>query len=315
LKYFIGGIGGFIGSTLAHKLLKYDPLCKIVGIDNWSVGKKSFLEDIWYNPRVEILTVDASDLVDLTDSMAGCDVVFHFISNADISKAETMPEIDFWQGTYLTQNILEAMRLNKIKYLIYASGSGVYGDAGETELWEDYSPMLPTSTYGASKLAGEALISAYSHMFGIYARSYRFANVIGKNMTHSVILDFVKKLKTNSKHLEILGNGKQSKGYIHVSNVINALLSTGFQGDELYNYYNVAPDTYITVNQIADIVIKEMGLSGVEYSYSGEQSWKGDIPIVRFNTDKIKKLGWECAYTSEEAVKLAVRELLTRTNL
>jgi len=201
MKYFIAGGAGFIGSTLVHKLLEKEPDAKIIIYDNLSTGRLSYIKDLNSNLNVEFILGNIRDLQFLTESMKGCDVVYHFASNADISKAMTDPTIDFWEGTYLTQNILEAMRINGIKKIIYASGSGIYGDHGHFKI-KERTPLRPvTSTYGASKLAGESLICAYSHMFDIQYRIYRFANVVGGNQTHGVVSDFIIRLKKNPLNL------------------------------------------------------------------------------------------------------------------
>ena len=145
--------------------------------------------------------------------------MFHFASNPDIAKAVTQPDIDFWEGTFLTQNLLEAMRVAGVPRLIYASGSGVYGDTGQTAVTETYSPLLPISTYGASKLACEALICSYTHMFDLHGVAFRFANVVGPRQTHGVAYDFIRRLREHPTPLEILGDGRQSKSYIHVDDV------------------------------------------------------------------------------------------------
>src|SRR5262249_28223433 len=152
------------------------------------------------------------------------ELVIHLASNPDIARAASEPAIDFHEGTYLTHNVLEAMRQTRTPLLLYASGSGVYGDLGELEVNEDHGPLLPISTYGASKLAGEALICSYCHMFDLTARVFRFGNVVGPRQTHGVGFDFLRQLLTRPSYLRILGDGTQSKSYVHVSDVVDAAL-------------------------------------------------------------------------------------------
>jgi UDP-glucose 4-epimerase len=258
---------------------------------------------------------DASDLRTLSDAMRDHDVVIHLASNPDIARAATEPAIDFDQGTYLTHNVVEAMRMTKTPQILYASGSGVYGDLGEVEAHEDWGPMVPISTYGASKLAGEALISAYSHMFGVRGCVYRFANVVGERQTHGVGFDFMRQLGEQPKRLRILGDGTQSKSYIHVSDVLDAvLLAASAPGADRFRTYNVGTGDYITVREIAELAVECMGLppGGTKFEFTGgDRGWAGDVPIVRLDTSRIRALGWSNKMTSREALKTSMLGLLT----
>ncbi len=308
-KYFIVGGAGFIGSHLVNSLLK-DNNVFVKIYDNFSSGKMFHLEEVINNKNLEIVKADVKDLDQLISAMNGIDVVFHFASNPDISKAISQPDIDFWEGTYLTNNVIEAMRINKVKNLIYASGSGVYGDTGYIETNEDYSPMLPISTYGASKLSCEALLSSYSFMFDINAAAFRFANVVGPHQTHGVGYDFIRKLLNNNHELEILGDGTQSKSYIYIYDIINALLLVEKNHLKDYSYFNVATEDNITVNEIADIVVDVMNLKDVMYKHTGgDRGWKGDVPIVRLKSDKIRNLGWKNKLNSYEAIRESVKSM------
>jgi len=311
MKYFIAGGAGFIGSHVAHRILK-DPVCEgLVIYDNFTSGKDRHITDIVNNPRVTVVRADIKDLDHLVKAMSGSETVFHFASNPDIAKAITQPDVDFWEGTYLTQNILEAMRINGGKKIIYASGSGVYGETGYQEVTEDYAPMLPISTYGASKLAGEALICSYCHMFDMVGRAYRFANVVGPRQTHGVAFDFIRRLLQTPDRLTILGDGTQSKSYIYVDDVLDAIFISEIESQSQFDYFNVATGDYITVREIADLVIEEMGLNDVQLEFTGgDRGWKGDVPIVRFNLTKIHSLGWKSKYSSKEAIQLSIRSMM-----
>jgi len=312
MKYFIAGGAGFIGSHVAHRILKDTACERLIIYDNFTSGKDWHIADIVDDPKVTVVRADIKDLERLVKAMAGMETVFHFASNPDIAKAMTQPDIDFWEGTYLIQNVIEAMRVNQIKKIIYASGSGIYGETGYQEVSENYAPLLPISTYGASKLAGEALICSYCHLFDIVGRVYRFANVVGPNQTHGVAYDFIRKLKKDPNHLSILGDGTQSKSYIYVDDIINAILLSDCLSKEKFDFFNVATGDYITVKEIADIVVKEMGLKNVDFRFSGgDRGWKGDVPIVRFNLEKIYSLGWRAKLTSQDAIRQSVRAMLT----
>jgi len=288
---FIAGGAGFIGSHLSHRLLLEKDCEQLVIYDNFTSGRDWHIADIASDPRVTIIREDIKNLDRLANAMSGMDKVFHFASNPDIAKATTQPDVDFWEGTYLTNNILEAMRVNGVKHIVYASGSGIYGDTGYEPVSEDYAPLLPISTYGASKLAGEALINAYCHMFDMVGRAYRFANVVGPRQTHGVVYDFFRKLRVNPTQLSILGNGSQSKSYIYIDDIMEAILLTDKLSQKRFDYFNVATGDYISVKDIADLVVNEMGLGHVDYLFSGgDRGWKGDVPIVRFDLKKIYSL-------------------------
>lgn len=317
-KVFISGGAGFIGSHLVRWLLKDPRVERIVIFDNFSSGQLLYLEEISNDLRLEIVRADLKELSGVSSAMAGCDTVFHLAANPDIARAVTQPDIDFWEGTYLTQNILEAMRLNKVSKIFYTSGSGVYGENPEVAFREDYGPCIPISTYGASKLACESLIAAYCHMFDVSGRAFRFANVVGARQTHGVGYDFIRRLKADSARLRILGDGTQRKSYIHVDDVLGAMRLADEQATKRYDVFNVATDDYITVREIADIAVTLSGISPGETAYEftgGDRGWKGDVPVVRFDCSKIKGLGWRARRSSAEAVTeamKAMREELSR---
>jgi UDP-glucose 4-epimerase len=306
---FISGGAGFIGSHLTPHILGLPSVERVVVFDNFSSGSRARLQGIANDARLTIVEGDVKQLAALTDAMAGSDTVFHLAANPDIAKAVTQPDIDFWEGTYLVQNILEAMRVQRVPRLLYMSGSGVYGDQGKVAVSETHGPCRPISTYGASKLACEALISAYSHMFGLTARAFRFANVVGPRQTHGVGYDFVRRLRQDPTQLRILGDGLQSKSYIHVEDILAAVLLADAAADSGFDVFNVATDDYITVQQIADVAVEVSGLdrARVRYEFTGgDRGWKGDVPIVRFDCAKIKTLGWQCRRNSTEAMRDAM---------
>ncbi len=239
-------------------------------------------------------------------------MVCHFASNPDIARGAVETDLDLKEGALLTYNVLEAMRRTGVGEIIYASGSGVYGDVGDTPTPEDFGPLLPVSMYGAAKLAGEALVSAFGHLFDIKGHIFRFANVVGKRQTHGVGYDFIRKLREDPKRLLILGDGRQSKSYLHVSDAVEAMFFAAANSPERVGIFNVASGDYLDVAAIAQIVIEEMGLSGVSIEYAGgDRGWKGDVPVVRFDLSKIHRLGWKARYGSQEAVRRSVREMLS----
>lgn len=307
MNCFVAGGAGFIGGHMVERLLAR-PDSEVVVYDNFSSGRAWHLPE---NPRLKVVRGDLKDLPALRKAIAGSDVVFHFASNPDIAKAANQPDIDFWEGTYLTQNLLEAMRTQGVAKLIYASGSGIYGDTGEVPVSEETTPLLPISTYGASKLACEALIGSYVHMFGLQGVAFRFANVVGPRQTHGVAYDFILRLLKAPNRLEILGDGRQSKSYIHVDDVLDALLLLHDSGWRGFDFFNVATEDYLTVREIAQIVVARLGLTAVDFVFAGgDRGWKGDVPVVRFDTTKIRQKGWANQRSTVQAMTDSIDSII-----
>jgi UDP-glucose 4-epimerase len=317
-RFFVTGGAGFIGGHLVARLMQR-PDAEVVVYDNFSSGRSWHLSP--YQPeasarnvdhdRLQVVKGDIQDLDHVKKAMVRADTVFHLASNPDIARAAREPDIDFWQGTYLTQNVLEAMQQNGVRRLLYSSGSGVYGDTGTEPVVETYSPMRPISTYGASKLAGEALICAYCHMFDIHALAFRFANVVGPRQTHGVAYDFVLRLLGDPTKLRILGDGSQSKSYVHVDDVLDAMLFLFERGWKGFEVFNVATEDYVTVREIAEMVVNQLSLSNVAFFFTGgDRGWKGDVPVVRFDTQKLRSQGWSNRRTSLEALRDSIDSLI-----
>jgi UDP-glucose 4-epimerase len=311
-RFFIAGGAGFIGSHFVDRLLARPDVDQVTIYDNYSSGRRWHHAGHDDNPRFAPVEGDVRDLDRLRRAMDRHHVVIHLASNPDIAAAVTNPAIDFDQGTVLTHNVLEAMRTTSARRVLYASGSGVYGDLGHLEVPEDHGPLLPVSTYGASKLAGEALVSAYVAMFGLTACVFRFGNVVGPRQTHGVGFDFVRRLRKDATCLSILGDGSQSKSYIHVDDVVSAVLLAHRGTNRPYQAYNVATGDSITVTDIAALAIDVLGLEpgGVRLDYTGgDRGWKGDVPIVRLDTRRIRALGWRPSAGSAEALANAMQAL------
>lgn len=312
-RYLIVGGAGFIGSHFADRLLSDSSVRNVTLYDNFSSGREWHYAQHTSDARFRVVRGDVKEVEKLTRAIEGHDVVIHLASNPDIARAATEPEIDFEEGTYLTNNVVEAMRRSGTKVILYASGSGVYGDLGEEEANEDHGPLLPISTYGASKLAGEALITAYCHMFDLTGRVFRFGNVVGPRQTHGVGFDFLRQLLKNPHKLRILGDGTQSKSYIHVRDVVNAVLMAAERSTGCFAAYNVATGDYITVTEIARLAAECAGLDPkrVMFEYTGgNRGWKGDVPIVRLNCDRIRATGWKSSAGSREALRDSMLAML-----
>ncbi len=310
----VGG-AGFLGSHFTDALLADERTRRLTLYDNFTSGQDWHYAHHADDERLEVVRADANDLDRLCSAMTGHDLVIHLASNPDIAAAMTNPAIDFDQGTLITHHVVEAMRLTSVRRIAYASGSGVYGDLGELEALEDPISLKPVSTYAASKLAGEALISAYAHMFDITGRVCRFGNVVGRRQTHGVGFDFLRRLREDPTRLEVLGDGSQSKSYVLADDVVRAVLTvvdaTG--DDEPFMAVNVATGDYITVREIVQLALEVLGLDPdevtVEYG-SEPRGWKGDVPIVRLSTDRIRALGWSPSTGSAGALRRSMSAML-----
>lgn len=291
MKIFICGGSGFIGQSLAPRLT--------------DSGHEVRIYDKRVPKRGSGVCADIQDLELLTSYMAGSDVVIHLASNADISASAQDPTLDFREGTQLTQKILEAMRVTGVRKIIYFSGSGVYGEVRGATFKENHGPLLPISPYGASKLASEAMISAYVHMFGFAATIFRPANIVGGGQTHGVGYDFLRKLRDDPSRLVVLGDGSQSKSYIHVNDVVDAVIHLMNQG--LTGTFNIATDNAVTVREIAETAVRVMGALRCEVVYGSEdRGWHGDVPSIKLNCDRLRSLGWMPEHTSAEAIYISL---------
>ncbi len=311
-RFFIVGGAGFIGSHFTDRLLGDAATERVTLYDNFSSGREWHHSAHTDDPRFKVVRAKVAELDRLTEAMRDHDTVIHLASNPDIARAMTDPEVDFREGTALTNNVVEAMRRSGVGRVLYASGSGIYGDLGDREIREDHGPLVPISTYGASKLAGEALISAYSFMFGMTGLAFRFGNVVGPRQTHGVGFDFVRRLIADPTHLTVLGDGRQSKSYIHVADVVDAVLTANRLSTTNFEAFNVATGDYITVTEIAELAIECLQLSPKpQLNYlGGDRGWKGDIPVVRLNTERIQQIGWVCRRGCREALRESMMALI-----
>jgi UDP-glucose 4-epimerase len=258
---------------------------------------------------------DVLDSEGLKREMAGCDCVFHFQANADVRGGPTRTRIDLEQNTVATWNVLEAMRINEIKHIVFASSATVYGEPDIFPTPETYAP-IQTSLYGASKLACEAMIQAYAEYFGIRCYIFRFVSWIGERYSHGVVFDFVKKLKANSQMLEVLGDGKQRKSYLDVIDGVDGIFYVLEHSNEPKNVFNLGHDAFMNVLDLADIVVDQLNLKRVRYiTTGGERGWLGDSPFVHLDTTKLKTLGWGPHVSIEQGIRNTVRYLQAHPQL
>jgi UDP-glucose 4-epimerase len=311
----ITGGAGFIGSHLTEQLL--NQRYKVVVLDNFSNGKIENIQHLTGNPSLTIVKEDLKRPKRLGQIIDASDTIFHLAANPEVVIGETDPKTHFEENILATFNLLEAVRKSeKQKTLVFTSTSTVYGEANLIPTPEDYAPLIPISTYGASKLACEALITSYAYTFNHRTLILRLANIIGPRSNHGVVIDFVKKIKTNPTELEILGDGNQEKSYMYISDCIEAImhLTSAFsKGTEKVDMFNVGSYDKITVAQIAKIVSKEMNVPSIKYKFTGGvdggRGWKGDVKTMQLSIDKLLRTKWKPRNSSKQAVRLAARAL------
>lgn len=311
-KVVVTGGAGFIGSHLVDRVMKEAE--EVWVVDNLSGGSEDFLERWYGDDRLHIARADVTKLESILPYMKRADVVFHLAANPDVRSAAENTYAHVEQNILATYNVLEAMRFQDVTDIVFTSTSTVYGEADVLPTPEDYGPLKPISVYGASKLASEAIISSYVSTFGMSGVLYRFANVVGSRGTHGVIFDFIRKLRGDPNTLEILGDGKQRKSYVHVSDCVEAMVLGYQRTGEALGIYNIGTEQSTDVITIADIVTEVMGLGGVDYrttgGVDGGRGWKGDVKVMSLDVRAILDLGWEPKYTSDEAVRRTAQALL-----
>jgi UDP-glucose 4-epimerase len=313
MNVLVTGGCGFIGSHLARRLIAIGN--DVTLFDDMSVGNPDFLGDAKQNRHCRIVKGDVTDMEQVATAVKGHDIVYHLAANANIPLGVSNTRIDLDANVIGTYNVLEAMRRDKIKKIAFTSSSAVYGepDRSHGPVPEDYGPLAPISLYGGSKLAGEAYVIAYHHMFQVDAWIFRFANVVGPHGTHGVIKDFIAKLRKDPRTLEILGNGKQEKSFIYVDDCVDGMLHAVKHASGSAEAFNLGSLDTIVVDRIAEIVAREMGLKSVKFTYTGgDRGWLGDVPYVFLDSAKMRELGFVPKRSSEEAVTRAVRDMLGR---
>lgn len=307
MKILVTGGAGFIGSHLVDRLV--EEKSEIIVLDNLSSGDEHFIAPHIGKPGFQFHPIDLlTD--DITRFFEGIEQVWHLAANPEVRIGAADTRIHLEQNLIATYKVLEAMRREGVHKIIFTSTSTVYGEAKELPTPEEY-PTIPISLYGASKLAAEALIASYCHTFEMQAWIYRFANVIGKRSTHGVIYDFIHKLRSNPSELEILGDGTQSKSYIYVDDCIEAMfIGLNAPDKNRVHIFNIGTTDMIRVTRIAELVCEEMRIQPNFKFTGGKRGWKGDVPTMLLDASKLNKLGWKQHYTSEEAVRKAIQDLL-----
>ena len=275
---------------------------QVIGIDNFSTGQRRFLQHALGKPNFRLVEIDLLDLDALKAALAGAVEVYHLAANADVRFGTEHPRRVLEQNTIATYNVLEAMRANGIRKIAFSSTGSVYGEAKIFPTPEDAPFPVQTSLYGASKAAGEGLISAYCEGFDFEACIFRFVSILGERYTHGHVFDFYKQIKSNSTKLKVLGNGHQRKSYLYVQDCIDAIMRAMAHSDHMIRIYNLGVDSYCKVNDSIGWICEALGVSpSLTYS-GGDRGWIGDSPFIFLDTTKIRALGWSPKLTIKEGV-------------
>ena len=308
MKVAVTGAGGFIGSNLTDALLAAGH--QVLGLDDFSTGSMRFLEHAHEQPGFELAEIDLLRQADeLPERFSGCDAVVHLAANADVRFGWDAPRRDLEQNTIVTHSVLEGMRCAGVERILFSSTGSVYGEAAEIPTPEDCAFPLQTSLYGASKLAAEGLVQAYAEGAGIKSTIFRFVSIMGPRYTHGHVVDFLRKLHADPGRLEILGDGRQRKSYLHVSDCVAAVMSV-LDAEHSCEVFNLGVDDYCSVVESADWICARAGLRPrIEYT-GGDRGWIGDNPFIYLATEKIRATGWEPRYSIRAAVEDTVDYLL-----
>jgi UDP-glucose 4-epimerase len=307
LRYFVTGCAGFIGSTLTERLLSDGHV--VVGYDNFSTGQESFLRAASGSAGFRLVRGDVLDQAGLAEAMMGAEFVFHMAANADVRYGTEDPRRDLEQNILATHNVLEAMRQNGVARIAFSSSGSVYGESLAIPTPEDAPFPTQTSLYGASKSAGEGLITAYCNGFGFQSYIFRFVSILGERYTHGHVFDFYKQLHADPSILRVLGDGQQRKSYLYVQDCIDAMLLAIQRSELRINVLNLGTDGYCAVNDSIRWICETLGVRPrIEYS-GGERGWIGDNPFIFLDTTRIRALGWKPRLTIQQGIVRTVEYL------
>jgi len=303
LRCFITGCAGFVGSNLTDRLLQAGHF--VCGYDNFSTGREQFLEHAQQSEKFRLIRGDVLDTLRLTDAMRDSDVVFHFAANADVRFGLQHPGKDLEQNTVATFNVLEAMRHNGVRQIVFSSTGSIYGEPTIFPTPEDAPFPVQTSLYGASKLAGEGLIQAYCEGFDFQSYIFRFVSLLGERYTHGHIVDFYAQLRAHPEYLDVLGNGHQRKSYLYVQDCIDAIFSAlaHENAQAKVNIFNLGTDQVCKVNDSIGWIVEHLGLHPTIHYSGGERGWIGDNPFIFLDCRKMRNLGWQPKLTISEGIK------------
>jgi UDP-glucose 4-epimerase len=313
MQVFVTGAAGFIASNLVDRLLEDGHA--VIGYDNFSTGQEQFLNGAMRSPRFRLVRGDLLDTRTLGEAMAGAEAVYHLAANADVRFGTEHPRKDLEQNTIATHNVLEAMRANGVRRIAFSSTGSVYGETKVVPTPEDAPFPVQTSLYGASKLAGEALISAYCEGFGFQGVVFRFVSILGERYTHGHVFDFCKKLRADPARLPVLGNGRQRKSYLHVADCVTAMVTATEKTAERFAVYNLGTDEYCEVRDSIGWICERLGLRPEIVYGGGDRGWIGDNPFIFLDCSKMRSLGWAPRHSIREGVERTVDYLLANPAL
>jgi UDP-glucose 4-epimerase len=300
----VTGAAGFIGSNLVDRLL--DAGIRVVGYDNMSTGMAEFLAVAHSRETFEFVQADVLDRSPLAAAMAGIDIVFHLAANADVRFGFDHPRRDLEQNTIATFTVLEAMRANGVRNLVFSSTGSVYGEAAVIPTPEDSPFPVQTSLYGASKLAGEGLISAYCEGFGMRSWIFRFVSILGERYSHGHVFDFYKQLLADPHNLTVLGDGRQRKSYLYVQDCIDAIFHALCHAGNRVNIFNLGTDEYCEVNDSIGWITAHLGLAPQLTYTGGDRGWVGDNPFIFLDATRMRALGWKPRLSIRQGVESTV---------
>lgn len=300
MQCLVTGSAGFIGSNLVDRLLAAGHT--VVGYDNFSTGQKAFLEQAEQSPNFTLVRGDVLDLEALTAAARGAEMVFHLQANADVRFGLEHPSRDLQQNTIATFNVLEAMRANGVKRIAFSSTGSIYGEAPVIPTPENAPFPVQTSLYGASKLAGEGLISSYCEGYGFQGYIFRFVSILGERYTHGHVFDFYRKLLRDPSKIEVLGNGKQRKSYLYIQDCIDAIFHVLEHAQDSVNIYNLGTDEYCQVDDSLGWITAHLGINPERMYTGGERGWIGDNPFIFLDCSKVRALGWTPKLTIQQSI-------------
>jgi UDP-glucose 4-epimerase len=305
LRIFVTGAAGFIGSNMVDRLLAAGHA--VIGYDNFSTGKRTFVADALRNPQFTLQEADLLDREKLAEAMRGAELVMHFAANADVRFGTDHPRKDLDQNTIVTWNVLEAMREHGCRRIVFSSTGSIYGEPEIFPTPETCPFPVQTSLYGASKLAAEGLIQAYCEGFGMQGYIFRFVSILGERYSHGHVFDFCKQLSEHPDHLHVLGNGHQRKSYLYVQDCIDAILMALEKAKDKVNIFNLGTDEFCEVNESIGWICEYLGLHPKLTYAGGERGWIGDSPFILLDCTRMRSLGWRPKLTIKEAVLATIK--------